>query len=95
MAYSWRVYRAMWDDELKGYIYAQNEAEARQAWQHAEGTTANTFVEVEDLEYYLSSPEEGGYLIFLAPDELVDHYVEPDDINTAHVFFMHGVDDEP
>jgi hypothetical protein len=94
MGYSWRVYKAMWDEEFKGFIYAHNEAEARQAWIKSEGSGVNALVEIEEVEFYISSPEEGGYVLFLHPDELVDHFIEPDQVNIPHVFYMVGVEDE-
>lgn len=90
MAYSWRVYKAMWDEELRGYVYAHNEAEARQVWTKSEGPAINAMIDIDDVEFYVTSPEEGGYILFLAPDELVEHFIEPDEVNNAHVFYMVG-----
>lgn len=94
MGYSWHVYKAMWDEELKGYIYAHNEAEARQAWIRSESPAMNALIEIEDVEFYISSPEEGGYILFLAPDELVDHFIEPDQVSVPHVFYEVGEEEE-
>lgn len=93
MAYTWRVYKAMWDEEPLGYVYAHNEAEARQVWTKLEGPAINAMVEVDDVEFYMSSEAEGGYVLFLSPDELVDFFIEKADVNTPHVFYMHGEDE--
>jgi hypothetical protein len=87
MGYSWRIYRAMWDEEPKGYVYAHNEAEARQAWTKFEGDAINAMVEIDDVEFYVTSPEEGGFILFLHPDEIIEYYIEPDEVNTPHVFY--------
>lgn len=84
----------MWDEELKGYVYAHTEPEARQAWVKAEGPAVNAFIDIEDVEFYASSPDEGGYVLFLAPDELVDHFIEPDELNAPHVFYIVGEDED-
>lgn len=94
MAYSWHIYKAVWDEELKGYVYAHNAAEARQAWTKSEAPAMNALVQIDDAEFYLSSPEEGGYILFLHPDELLDHHIEPDAVDTPHVFFYVGEDED-
>ncbi len=89
-SYAWHVYRAMWDEEVRGYIYAHNETEAQQAWKKIDAPAANALVEVEDVEFYVTSPAEGGYILFLSPDELVDHFIDHEDADKPHVFYIEG-----
>jgi hypothetical protein len=104
MPYHWRVYKAMLGDELKGYVYAQDEDEAQDVWDEQVGGDdyqdvdneaavhnthhANQFIEIEDLEFYASSEEEGGAIVFLAPNELTDMHIEPEMVEEAHVFYV-------
>jgi hypothetical protein len=104
MPYHWHVYRAKLGGELKGYVYAQDEDQAQDIWeehiggddyQEVDNETgvhnpyhANQFEEVEDLEFYASSDEEGGAIVFLAPSELTDLHIEPEMVEEAHVFYV-------
>lgn len=105
MAYSWHVYRAMFNDQFKGYVYAHNAKEAETVWETFHGLStyhdvdneagltdshqANRFDEMGDIEFYVTEPEEGGYVIFLSPDELVDHIIDGEHAHEAHVFYIH------
>ncbi len=104
MPYHWRVFKALLGKELKGYVYAQDEDEAQEVWEEYVGGNdyqdvdnetgvhnthhANRFIEIEDLEFYASSSEEGGAVVFLSPAELTDHHIEADDVEHAHVFYV-------
>lgn len=109
MAYSWKVYRALFGGNLRGYVYARDEAEARDVWNTFAGITtyqdvdneaalqdthqANEFIEMEDAEFYVAKPEEGGCVIFLAPDELTEHIIDNEHVDEPHVFYIHDVEE--
>lgn len=88
MAYQWQVYKACQGEQLQGYIFARDPEEATAVWNRDVAALIGTEItEMEDAEFYATSPEEGGFVIFLAPDELVDFYIEPHRVGQPQVFY--------
>lgn len=110
MKYTFQVYRASLGDALKGYVYARSKDEAISAWNELKGLNAyyeihdesmlktqyhaDHFDCMDDAEFYEATPEEGGFVIMLAPDELSDRIIEASHTRESHVFYLVGLDDE-
>ncbi len=94
MVYHWQVYKASFKHTLQGYVFAQSEEEAEAAWKAqlkrngVNALPADHFDVMEDAEFYLTSDAEGGHIIFLHPDELVDHVIESKDVYKPCVFYV-------
>jgi hypothetical protein len=82
--YHWNVYQVYLNSEFRGYVFAQDEKDAKRAW----NAPADRFEPMEEAEFYVTSEEEGGHVIFLAPDDLVDHLIEAEHVNEPHVLYV-------
>ncbi len=91
MIYHWQVYNVFFQDTLCGYVFAETSEDAENAWKahlvKGKSLPADRFEVMEDAEFYLTSQEEGGHIIFLHPDELVDHVIEADHVFEPYVIW--------
>lgn len=83
--YHWNVYKVYLKEALRGYVFAHDERDAALAWK----APADRYEPMEEAEFYVTSEDEGGHVIFLAPDELVDHLVEAEHVNAPHVLYVY------
>lgn len=110
MKYTFQIYKATLGDKVKGYVYARDSKEAAAVWETLKGLDAYYHIDDEDslkndykadhfermdeAEFYEAAPDEGGFVIMLAPDELSDRIIDSSHTREPHVFYLVGLDDE-